>query len=120
MKKNRIRSAASGRRKRGDVSLPGAGVSTPAAGFTVSWKLTQPTGRCRPKACQVAAAQHHRTGDPAGAGNHERFSQLREDTARLTANVLLWEDNGVITRLESRLSKDEMLAIAASARCLEQ
>jgi len=39
---------------------------------------------------------------------------VREDTARLTANVLLWEDNGVITRLESRLSKDEMLAIAAS------
>jgi hypothetical protein len=40
---------------------------------------------------------------------------VREDTARLTANVLLWEDEGVITRLESRLSKDEMLAIAASA-----
>ena len=42
--------------------------------------------------------------------------EVREDTARLTANVLLWEDNGVIHRLESRLSKAEMLAIAASVR----
>jgi hypothetical protein len=41
---------------------------------------------------------------------------VREDTARLTANVLLYEDDGVITRIESRLGKDEMLAIAASMR----
>jgi hypothetical protein len=41
---------------------------------------------------------------------------VREDTARLTANVLLWEDDGVIRRLESRLGKDEMLKLAASAR----
>jgi hypothetical protein len=45
----------------------------------------------------------------------DRQDQVREDTARLTANVLLWERDGVIIRLESRLSRDEMLAIAASA-----
>ncbi|HYH51351.1 MAG TPA: hypothetical protein VEG38_17525 [Acidimicrobiia bacterium] len=42
----------------------------------------------------------------------DREGNLREDTARLTANVLLWEEDGVITRLESRLGKDQMLAIA--------
>ena len=46
----------------------------------------------------------------------DRQDEIREDTARLTANVLLWEHDGVITRLESRLSRDEMLAIAASLR----
>ena len=44
----------------------------------------------------------------------DRQGEVRQDTARLTANVLLWEADGVITRLESRLSRDEMLAIAAS------
>ncbi len=44
----------------------------------------------------------------------DRRGEVREDTARLTANVLLWESDGVITRLESRLSREEMLAIAAS------
>jgi hypothetical protein len=44
----------------------------------------------------------------------DRQGEVREDTARLTANVLLWEADGVIHRLESRLGKDEMLAIAAS------
>ncbi len=45
----------------------------------------------------------------------DRRNEIQEDTARLTANVLLFERDGVITRLESRLSRDEMLAIAASA-----
>jgi hypothetical protein len=44
----------------------------------------------------------------------DRRDEIQEDTARLTANVLLFERDGVITRLESRLSRDEMLAIAAS------
>ena len=44
----------------------------------------------------------------------DRQGDIQEDTARLTANVLLVERDGVITRLESRLSRDEMLAIAAS------
>lgn len=44
----------------------------------------------------------------------DRQDQIQEDTARLTANVLLFERDGVITRLESRLSRDEMLSIAAS------
>ena len=44
----------------------------------------------------------------------DRNDEIQEDTARLTANVLLVERDGVITRLESRLSRDEMLAIAAS------
>ena len=46
----------------------------------------------------------------------DRRDEIQEDTARLTANVLLFERDGVITRLESRLSRDEMLAIAASTR----
>ena len=46
----------------------------------------------------------------------DRDGNVREDTARLTTNVLLWEEAGVITRLESRLSKAEMLAIASSLR----
>jgi hypothetical protein len=46
----------------------------------------------------------------------DRQGDIREDTARLTANVLLWEADGVIHRLESRLGKDEMLTIAASVR----
>lgn len=41
--------------------------------------------------------------------------EVREDTARLTANVLLWDDGGVIRRLESSLSRDAALAIARSA-----
>ena len=45
----------------------------------------------------------------------DRQGNVREDSARLTANVLLWEQDGIITRLESRLSRDEMLAVAASA-----
>lgn len=44
----------------------------------------------------------------------DRQGNVQEDTARLTANVLLWEDDGVITRIESRLGRDEMLAIASS------
>lgn len=44
----------------------------------------------------------------------DRHDEIQEDTARLTANVLLFERDGVITRLESRLSRDEMLATAAS------
>jgi hypothetical protein len=44
----------------------------------------------------------------------DREGNVREDTARLTANVLLWEDHGVLTRIESRLGRDEMLVIASS------
>ena len=44
----------------------------------------------------------------------DRQGNIREDTARLTANVLLWEADGVIMRLEAHVSRDEMLAIAAS------
>ena len=46
----------------------------------------------------------------------DRRGEIQEDTARLTANVLVFERDGVITRLESRLPRDEMLAIAVSTR----
>ncbi|HEV3364860.1 MAG TPA: hypothetical protein VG795_12125 [Acidimicrobiia bacterium] len=45
----------------------------------------------------------------------DRQGRVQEDTARLTANVLLFERDGVIIRVESRLSRDEMQSIAASA-----
>ncbi|MGH8972648.1 MAG: hypothetical protein ACRD0C_05530 [Acidimicrobiia bacterium] len=45
----------------------------------------------------------------------DRNGEIREDTARLAANVLLWDDAGVIRRLESSLSRDAALAIARSA-----
>ena len=46
----------------------------------------------------------------------DQQDRIQEDTARLTANVLLWERDGVITRLESRLPRAEMLAIATSMK----
>ena len=42
--------------------------------------------------------------------------EVREDTARLAANVLLWDDGGVIRRLESSLPRDAALALARSVR----
>lgn len=42
--------------------------------------------------------------------------EVREDTARLATNVLLWDDGGVIRRLESSLPRDDALVIARSAR----
>jgi hypothetical protein len=42
--------------------------------------------------------------------------EVREDTARLAGNVLLWDDGGVIRRLESALPLDAALGIATSVR----
>jgi hypothetical protein len=40
--------------------------------------------------------------------------QINQDRARLAANVLLWEQNGLLMRLEGTLSRDQALQIAAS------
>ncbi len=42
--------------------------------------------------------------------------QLREDRVRLAGNVLLWEQAGLLLRLEGALSRDEALHIAGSVR----
>lgn len=42
--------------------------------------------------------------------------RLREDQVRLAGNVLLWEQDGLLLRLEGGLSRDEALRIAASVR----
>lgn len=42
--------------------------------------------------------------------------QFRQDRVRLAGNVLLWEQNGLLLRLEGAFSRDEALAIAASVR----
>ena len=46
--------------------------------------------------------------DPSG--------QFRPDRVRLAANVLLWEQAGLLVRLEGMLSRDQALQIAASVR----
>ena len=42
------------------------------------------------------------------------IEECREEPYRLAGNVLLWEDDGVVLRLESVLSREAALAIAAS------
>jgi hypothetical protein len=42
--------------------------------------------------------------------------QVREDTARLVGNVLLWEQAGLTLRLESSLARAQALRIAASVQ----
>jgi len=43
-------------------------------------------------------------------------NDCREERYRLAANVLLWEQDGLTLRLESALSREESLTIAASVR----
>jgi hypothetical protein len=42
--------------------------------------------------------------------------QVRDESIRLAGNVLLWEQGDLTVRLESALTKDEALRIAASVR----
>ena len=42
--------------------------------------------------------------------------RVREETIRLVGNTLVWQQGGLIVRLETALSKDETLRIAASVR----
>ncbi len=42
--------------------------------------------------------------------------RIREETIRLAGNSLVWQQGGLIVRLETALSKDETLRIAASVR----
>jgi uncharacterized protein DUF4367 len=43
-------------------------------------------------------------------------SNVQEEPGRLVGNALIWESGGVIYRIESGLSKDEVIAIAESMR----
>jgi hypothetical protein len=45
--------------------------------------------------------------------------ECREERYRLAGNVLLWEQHGLTLRLESTLSREEALAVAASVRAAE-
>jgi hypothetical protein len=42
--------------------------------------------------------------------------QFREDRVRLAANVLVWEQGGLLVRLEGAFSRDQALRLAASLR----
>jgi hypothetical protein len=42
--------------------------------------------------------------------------QFREDQVRLAANVLLWEQRGLLLRLEGSLPRDQAVQIASSVR----
>ncbi|MBA3451298.1 MAG: hypothetical protein H0T18_08810 [Chloroflexia bacterium] len=44
----------------------------------------------------------------------------REERYRLAGNVLLWEQDGLTLRLESSLTRDEALAVAASMRATDE
>lgn len=48
------------------------------------------------------------------ACNEVEVEECREERYRLAGNVLLWEGDGVVFRLESGLSKERSLAVAAS------
>lgn len=45
--------------------------------------------------------------------------ECREERYRLASDVLVWEQNGLTLRLESSLTRDEALAVAASMRAPE-
>lgn len=53
-------------------------------------------------------------GDPHSFFYRDENGELVQESVRLVANVLLWEQDGLTVRLESALSKKEALAIAAT------
>lgn len=55
-------------------------------------------------------------GDPHTFFYFDARGQVRTETTRLAGSVLLWEQGHLTLRLESALSKDAALQIAASAR----
>jgi hypothetical protein len=55
-------------------------------------------------------------GDPHSFVYLDSGGQGRTETTRLAGNVLLWEQSQLTLRLESALSKDEVLGIASSVR----
>ncbi|MGH2826018.1 MAG: hypothetical protein ACRDKF_03505 [Actinomycetota bacterium] len=54
------------------------------------------------------------SGEPHVIAYLEPDGDVRNETARLAGNVLLWESDGVTYRIESRLSETEALRIAES------
>ena len=54
------------------------------------------------------------SGEPHAVFYVGEQGQLREDRGRLSGNTLVWQDGGLIYRLESRLSRDRALEIARS------
>ena len=89
--------------------------------------LTEFPGRARPRTVREGGAARH--DDRAGHGRRcrratgsatactsssisTRDGKPQPDTARLAANTLLWERDGVTYRLESALDRDAALALA--------
>jgi hypothetical protein len=56
------------------------------------------------------------TGDPHVFLFRDSSGKIREETARLARNTLLWQHDELTVRLEGELSKDEALEIARSVR----
>jgi len=54
------------------------------------------------------------SGEPHAVFYIGEEGQLREDRGRLAGDTLVWQEGGLIYRLESRLSKERALAIARS------
>lgn len=65
---------------------------------------------------QVGSAPAAWIPDPHVVLYRDRNGQTREDTARLAGHTLLWQRGDVTLRLEGRVSREEALRIARSAR----
>jgi hypothetical protein len=65
---------------------------------------------------QVGTAPGAWIPDPHVVLYRDRNGQTREDTARLVGHTLLWQRGDVTLRLEGRVSREEALRIARSAR----
>ena len=55
-------------------------------------------------------------GDPHQVFYRDAAGQVRNETVRLAANVLLWQRGDVTLRLEGKLTRDEAVRIAESTR----
>lgn len=56
------------------------------------------------------------SGEPHVFVYRDAGGQIREESARLVGNTLIWQDGEVTARIEGRLSKDEALEIARSVQ----
>ena len=55
------------------------------------------------------------SGEPHFIFLFDEFGQVVDDSARLAANVLVWDEGGVAYRIEGELDRDEALEIARRA-----
>ncbi|GIJ25192.1 hypothetical protein Vqi01_03540 [Micromonospora qiuiae] len=63
---------------------------------------------------QVGAASAIWLGEPHPVSYLDRAGTLQQESARLSAATLIWENAGVVYRLEGELTMTEAVAIAAS------